>query len=197
MTTVRQIQRLWEARKYAQLYSELTSARPEGTLRIQWECSQSVPAAALAVIRLDELNQSYVPLSAKLIRSLIATQQKDGGWGDLMATALALRALSCAGGWGQAIKQGLAYLANLQKPEGIWPRVPLRRMSGDAFVSAFILQQIGDLPSFQGAIRFEDAIRWFATNETTLDPEARRLWDRARLKCRTRRIDAAAPSLWS
>src|SRR5437764_9870979 len=103
----------------------------------------------MAIIRLDELNQSYVPLCAKLIRSLIATQQKDGGWGDLMATALAIRALSCCRGQGLAIQQGLVHLANLQKSDGAWPKVPLRRLSADGFVSAFILLQLGALSVFR------------------------------------------------
>src|SRR5262245_25725752 len=115
MTTVRQLERLWNARKFDLIYSELTSARPEGSLPVAWECSQAIPAAAMALIRLDELDQSYVPLAGKLIRTLIVTQQYDGGWGDLMATALALRALTRCRGQGLVIERGLVYLANLQQ----------------------------------------------------------------------------------
>jgi len=184
MTTVRQIERLWEARKYQQIYKELTVARPEGMLHTSWDCPQSIPAAAMVIIRLDELDQSHVPLAGNLIRSLLVTQQLDGGWGDLIATALALRALTRCRGQGLAIERGMAYLANLQQTVGTWPKVPIRRMPADACVSAFILQQLGESAIFRASVRFDDAIAWFARNESSLDDESRRIWASARLKCR-------------
>ena len=54
MTTVRQIQRQWDARKYEKLFEELVATRPDTALRIEGVCSAAVPAAAFAMIRLDE-----------------------------------------------------------------------------------------------------------------------------------------------
>jgi hypothetical protein len=156
-----------------------------------------VPAAAIAIIRLDELGQSHVPLYGPLVRALIATQQADGGWGDLMVTALALRGLLCGRGQGAVIADGMECLANLQKPEGIWPRIPVRRMPADSLVSAYVMLQLGNVADFRAAIRFGDAVNWFIANESTLEPDARRIWDRARVKCRLPRMVAAAAPLWS
>jgi len=38
-----------------------------------------------------------------------------------------------------AIDRGIACLADLQQPAGIWPRVPIHRMPSDAAASAYIL----------------------------------------------------------
>jgi hypothetical protein len=56
-------------------------------------------------------------------------------------------------------------------------------MPADPYVSAFILLQLGDHPAFRQAVRFFDALNWFEANEATLDADARRLWDRASLRC--------------
>ena len=85
-----------------------------------------------------------MPLCPKLIRTIIAKQDPDGGWGDLMLTALCIRALSINNGSGDAVCRAIHFLANMQQPTGIWPRIPIRRMPHDAFaVSAFILLQLG------------------------------------------------------
>src|SRR5688500_16108573 len=142
MTTVKQIERAWTARTYEKLFRELVSSRPESGFRLEVQTSRSALAAAMGVIRLEELNQSHVPLYSKLLRALIGSQDADGGWGDPVSTALCLRALLCGQGTGEAVERGMAYLANLQKDEGTWPQVPLRRMSADAYVSAFVLYQL-------------------------------------------------------
>src|SRR4029077_1477677 len=118
-------------------------------------------AAALAVIRLDELSQSYLPLYSRLIRAILCQQQEDGGWGDLPTTALCLRALLAGNGDGVAIERGLDYLASLQKDEGIWPAAPIRRLPEDARVSLFILYQLGDHPRFRESVDFSRAVSWF------------------------------------
>ena len=115
MQTTRQIDRFWNARQYDRLARELLSARIEFSARLLGEIAHSVPAAALALIRLDELNQGFHPLNEKLIRTIIAAQEGDGGWGDLIVSALCLRALMCNRGQGIAIDRGIAWLANLQK----------------------------------------------------------------------------------
>src|SRR5438270_711757 len=92
MITVKQMERAWNARQYERLYRDLLAFRPEATLRMDFESGWAAPAAAMALIRMDELSQSHLPLFGKLLRALIATQQQDGGWGDVTTTALCLRA---------------------------------------------------------------------------------------------------------
>lgn len=184
MTTLRQIERLWAARRYESLFRQLLAARPEASFRLEVELARALPAAALALIRLDELCQSHQPLANELLRTILAAQESDGGWGDPMTTALCLRALLTGRGTGDSIDRGLFYLANLQKSDGIWPNAPLRRLPADPFASAFILHQLGDQPRFRSAVRFFDALNWFDRHESTLDPESRRLWDRAAVRCR-------------
>ena len=183
MITIRQIERAWTARTYEKLFRELVSTRPEAGFRFELEQGRAIPAAAMAVIRLDELSQAYVPLCAKLVRAVIAGQEADGGWGDAMTTALCLRALLCSNGDGVAIERGLQYLANLQKAEGAWPAIPLRRMPADGYVSAVILFELGDNPRFRESVRFEDALHWLQANEHRLDADARHMWERASCRC--------------
>ena len=197
MTTIKQIERLWMARKYDALFRDLIAARPEASIRLELECSHAVPAAAIAMIRLDELGQAHVPLYARLLRTLLSTQESDGGWSDPMATALALRALLNGRGASEPAERGLHYLAQMQKAEGIWPKVPFRRMPADPYVSAFVLFELGDNDRFRGSVRFLDAVNWFETHEAALDPESRRLWDRASLRCQLHRPGGPAPLLWS
>jgi hypothetical protein len=103
-----------------------------------------------------------------------------------MTTALSLRALLQCQGTGPTIDRALTYLANLQKSEGIWPNVPLRRLPADPYVSAFILYQLAPYPEFRAAVRFFEAVNWFEFNEASLDAESRTLWDRASHRCQLR-----------
>lgn len=198
MMTVRHIERLWDSKSYGKLMRDLLVARPESGARLETELSRGIPAAAMALIRLDELCQSSVPLYNRLLRTILNDQHADGGWGDPMSTALCLRALLCGQGNGSAIDRGLQYLANLQRPEGIWPAGPIRRMPADPYVSAFILLQLGQHPQFRSTIRFFESINWFEINKSELDPETAKLWDRANPRC-GRKV-AALPGevhLWS
>jgi hypothetical protein len=147
----------------------------------------------MAVIRLDELAQSYVPLSGELVRTILNSQRHDGGWGDVMVTALCLRALMCGRGHGVAIDFGLEALASLQKEEGIWPAMPVRRMPADAFASAFMMLQLGDMEEFRKAVRFEAAMEWFESNDLALDEDIRRLWNHTKRRAtRVRCMKAAS-----
>ena len=195
MITVRQIEREWEAKAYQKLFHELTAVRPESSLRLGVDESRPVVAAAMAIIRLDELSQSHVKLYSRLVKTIIAAQEADGGWADLGTTALCLRALLCGAGGGLAIERGLAYLVSLQKSDGTWPNVPIRRMPSDPYLSAIILYQLGDQPRFASAVRLGDAVRWFAENESSLDEETRTIWLRARRRCRIPASEALVPSL--
>jgi hypothetical protein len=191
MMTVRMIERLWAARNYQRLFHELIASRPEASFPLEAELAR-LPAsgAALALIRLDELSQSQTRITPELVRALLSAQDADGGWTDPMATALCLRALLLSEGHGLAIQRALTYLANMQKTEGIWPKLPFRRMPADSFASAFILFHLGDKRDFRAAVRFPDAVNWFHYHQHTLDVETRQLWQLTSLRCR---VHSTAP----
>jgi hypothetical protein len=182
MTTVRQIERQWTARAYGPLFSTLNSARPESDFSKATKVTQPA-AAALAIIRLDELTLSRAPIYADLVRALLRAQDPTGGWGDPAITALCLRALLCSNGKGESISRGLHYLAELQKPEGIWPGLPVRRMPLDPLVSAYVLYELGDRPEFRRAVRFAEAVNWFTGKHAALDAAAYRVWQFAQRRC--------------
>ena len=183
MITVRQIERLWMAQMYRRLVSELVCNRAEAAFGFTDDLSRPATAAAIAMVRLDELSQAHVRLFARLLRAVLSAQEADGGWGDPVATALCLRALMCCRGQGLAIDRGLAYLANLQKTEGIWPKEPIRRLGADATVSAFILFELADSEAFRQAVRFQDAVRWVQHNHGGLEPSVRPLWESVARRC--------------
>ncbi len=184
MITVKQIDRTWTARQYERLYRDLITFRPEANLTPEPESGWAAPAAAMALIRMDELDQSYVPLYSRLVKALIACQQADGSWGDLVTTALCCRALLCGQGEGIAIDRGIAFLANCQKSEGPWPRIPLRRMPEDAAVTVAILTHLGADPAFQSVVRLDDVLAWLQLNEPFLDLSTRQNWSRISRRCR-------------
>jgi hypothetical protein len=185
MTTVRHIERLWDAKAWGRLLRELLENRAESSTRLEVEVHSLVAAAAMAMIRLDELGQSHTPLFGRLIRTLLASQDPDGGWRDPATTALCLRALLIDRGQGLAIDRGLRYLGTMQKDEGAWPNEPIRRMGADGFTSALVMFHLSDAPAFRAAVRFDDAVRWFTRHADELDNEAKRLWSLASLRCRT------------
>ena len=185
MMTVKQIERNWVGKLYERLFRDLVACRPEAAMTFESEGDWIAPSAAMALIRMDELMQSHVPLYRQLIRVLLSVQQADGSWGDPAATALCLRALLCGNGDGVAIQRGMDFLARLQKPEGLWPKFPLRRMPEDALVSAFVILELGDQPVFQSTIRLEDAIGWFKSNERFVGSAERDVWKSAVRRTRT------------
>lgn len=195
MTTVRQIQRLWSAKAYEKLLQLLLLPRAEASERLTRELTGPVAAAALVVVRLDEMAQTFAPLNAEAIRVIVAAQMPQGGWGDPLLTAVCLRALMCGRGHGSAVDRGLRHLGELQKEEGIWPNPPVRRLPADAFASAFLLMQLGESDAFRSAVRLADAVEWFESNELALDGPTRRLWAHAARRCEgrpTRRPATAA-----
>ena len=68
-------------------------------------------AGLRGMISLDELEQAHNPLSRKLLNVLLVGQERDGGWGDPLTTALYLRALLCGQGQGEAVQRALAYVS--------------------------------------------------------------------------------------
>lgn len=199
MMTVRQLERWWRSKEYGRLADVLLEMRPEATLRVRRELARAVPAAAMAVIRLDELSQAHLPFASEMIRAVLQGQEADGGWGDPLATAVCLHALICSNGDGAAIERGLDYLANLQRSDGLWPGVPMRRMPADPFVSAFILYHLGQDSRFAQRTRLSDALAWFEGHGgADLDMDTARLWHSIALRGPARRLaqQGASPS-WS
>ena len=182
MLTTRYIEKLWDGRQYQRILEELMAPRIEAAATEELRQSPAAASAAMALIRLEELHQVHASLCPRLIRSLVALQEADGGWGDVAVTALCIRALSLQNGRGVAIERGMAYLAALQQPDGIWPKIPIRRMPADALVSAFVLFQLADHPEFREAVDFDAAYGWFESHRWALDPAAKALWDHARLR---------------
>ncbi len=197
MITLRQVERLWNGNEFNRISLLLLEMRPEASLRITAEFARAVPAAALTVIRLDELNQGHTPFVSQLIQNILAAQDADGGWGEPLITALCLRALMCAGGEGIAIDRGLQYLAHLQKADGLWPKVALRRMPADAYTSVFILYQLADDERFAQAVRMDDAIAWFETHNAELDPDTARLWHNFALRHGSAQCQRSLAFQWS
>src|SRR6476661_2236914 len=95
MITLHRIDRLFSEHQHPRLYRELVAARPEAFLGLDQTLARVAPIAALGIIRLDELNQSHTPTYRRLLNVLLTSQKADGGWGDCVTTALALRALLC------------------------------------------------------------------------------------------------------
>lgn len=144
MLTVRQIERWWQMQAHDRLIDELCTGRAEAVGGIRQLLTGPVAAAALAIIRMDELHQSHLPLSSKMVRHLLASQAPDGGWGDPVLTALALRALSRGAGAGLSVERAIERLGDLQRDDGQWPREPFRRMPSDPAVTAFVLFQLAE-----------------------------------------------------
>jgi hypothetical protein len=184
MLTSRQVERIWNQGQFQLLSSLCLEMRPEYSARLLADLSGSVPAAALAVIRFDEFGQSHLPLVTRLLRHILAAQEPDGGWGNPLLTALALRALLTCSGDGPAIDRGLASLATLQKDDGLWPRIPVRRMPADPFASAFILLQLSPFSRFRSVVRFRDALHQFEADPFDADAETRQLARILRLRYR-------------
>src|SRR5438874_2521767 len=118
MITIRHIERLFDAKQYLRLSHELMATRAEGLAELEPTLGRAVPLAALGVIRMDELSQAHHPLYRRFLNVILTSQEKDGGWGDPLTTAICLRALLCGNGNGPAVQGGLAYLAGLQREEG-------------------------------------------------------------------------------
>src|SRR4051794_25721441 len=95
MMTVRHIERLFSDQQHRRLYRELIAARPEANFALEPALGRVAPTAALALIRLDELTQGHTPLYRRLLNVVLTAQQADGGWGDLLTSAVCVRALLC------------------------------------------------------------------------------------------------------
>jgi hypothetical protein len=193
MITVRQVQRLWDSQQYGRLLDDLVSPRIEALATRELAERPRAAAAAMALIRLDELNQGHASICPKLIRAILTQQENDGGWGDVPVTALCLRALLLWGGEGDGVHHGLVYLANLQQPTGLWPKIPIRRMAADPLVSAFVLLQLADSALFRAAVDFDSAVAWFQDHAAMAESSAQTLWSHARPRSTRRETQLTLP----
>src|SRR4051794_29446553 len=106
MITIRHIERLFSDHQHPRLYRELIAGRPEAAVGLEAVLARVVPIAALGMIRLDELSQSHTSMYRRLLGVVLTSQQADGGWGNAMISALALRALlGSGGGHGPAVER--------------------------------------------------------------------------------------------
>ncbi|MCC6240963.1 MAG: terpene cyclase/mutase family protein [Phycisphaerales bacterium] len=198
MTTVKRMERAWAAGLYGRLLEELMVGRPEAGLPQEYTWRVLPATAAMVLIRLDELAQNHVPLFQRLVRVLLQNQETDGGWGDLMTTALALRALMLDGGEGNAVDRGLDYLVNLQKENGAWPAEPLRRFPEDVTTTAFVMYQLAGLPLFRQRVRFERALVFLNNPDRQLDAATRQLCQRSIARSQLLAIEPAEDRfIWS
>lgn len=168
MLTIRQIERLWESKDFPRLARELLAGRVESSPQLVLLASQAPACTALALIRLDELGAASHPLAQKLIHSLLRTQNGDGSFSvlqlagapsgpDLVVTALAARALAISNGQGPAVDRAVAYLLDLQKDDGTFPRIPIRRTEADAFTTQQVRLHLANVPQAKQRLRPTEA----------------------------------------
>lgn len=191
MITIRQIERLWKDKKFKRLMRDCTAARPEASLRLETDLANRLAAAAMAVVRLDELNRQTAPVFDLLLAAVLSGQEADGGWGDAPTTALCLRALAIAGGPVEAIGRGIEFVHNLQREEGLWPAGPLKWVPGDPYLTAFALLHLtadARLRGFVDRLNLDAAADWLDFNPGRLDAETGRLWGRVGSRCRVRQV---------
>jgi hypothetical protein len=199
MMTVRHIERLFSHQQHGRLYRELIAGRPEGGAGLDALLCRVVPIAALGMIRLDELSQSQTSMYRRLLNVVLTAQNPDGGWGDVVTTAIAIRALlgNASTGHGQTIERGLACLARCQgEADGLWQRAECET----ALVSAFILMQLGDRAAFRASVRFAQAVDWFngRAPQFASGSPIRRLWTHASVRCRMTPADRDGfATLWT
>jgi hypothetical protein len=186
MMTVRQIEKWWAAKEHAKLSRECLAGRSEGVESMRGLLVGPVSAAALALVRLDELGQQSDFTSA-LLRAVIDAQSDEGGWDDPLLTALCVRALLAHDDQHDRAAAGIASLARLQRVDGAWPREPLRRMPGDAMATAFILLQLVNDSGFRAVARVDDAVRWLRSQQPGLTGDAGSLTRVALLRAASRR----------
>lgn len=179
MITVRQMERWWDANDYGRMARELLASRVENSPQMRQACGGASGAAALAMIRLDELDQSHVALRERLLQRVLRTQEADGGWGDPLVTAVVLQALLSGHGAGAAVDGAIGYLVRLQQEQGSWPAEPLRRMPADVFVTAFIVHALADCLAFEQAARMNAAMEYLEEHAGA-EPLARQVCERMR-----------------
>ena len=171
MTTVKQMDGMWTDGQGKKLFAELSKFRPDVPEFLTAELGGSaVATAALSMIRLQELSQTRTSLYRALLARLTVTQEADGGWGDALATTLATRALLNEPEGRSAGMKAVILLGNLQKEDGSFPRETIRRLSGDALATAFILAHLSRISDVANRFRLEAAINHLVESRSTASP---------------------------
>lgn len=171
MTTVRQMDGMWTDGQGKKLFAELSKFRPDVPEFLTTELGGSaVAAAALSMIRLQELSQTRTPLYRALLARLTVTQQPDGGWGDTLATVLAARALLNDAEGRSAGMKAVVLLSGLQLEDGTFPRTTSRRIAGDTLATAFFLAHLVRIPDVANRIRLEAAVSGLVAARATASP---------------------------
>jgi len=166
-------ERLWNARQYVKLFGSLIANRPESTFRLEIDTPTSTLAAAMGIIRLDELNQPMCRFTAPSSEHWSPPRNGTAAGATRPSQPVSARP-DAREGASESIQRGLRYLADLQKSDGLWPKIPFRRMPGDACVSAFVLHQLSGDERFRAVVRFNDAVSWLRNN---------RHWNQKRTDC--------------
>jgi len=192
--TVRQIEKWWAAREHGKLARECLAGRSEGADSVRALLVGPVAAAALALVRIDELGQRS-DVTTSLLRVVIDAQSDEGGWDDPLLTALCVRALQAHEAQPSRAAAGIASLARLQRDDGAWPREPLRRMPGDAMATAFVLLQLVNDPEFRAVARVDDAVRWLRGQQPCLTGDAANLTRLALLRAASRQPVGRLPTV--
>jgi hypothetical protein len=158
MFTTRQIGRLWRQGDYGLIVQACLDARPEAVAPWREDLSGPVAAAALALVRFDELACPDHEPAREFLRCVLAAQRPDGGFGSMVLSAVCLRALLAGNGSGPAVERAIDFLARHQRADGLWPAQPNDRLPGDPTVTAFVLLHLGYCPRFTSAVRLEEAL---------------------------------------
>ena len=112
-----------------------------------------------------------VLVDEELIARLIELQEKNGGWGSTLVTALATRAMLNDPAGRAAGVRGAVLLTQLQKDDGSMPREAVRRLPGDAVATAFTLMHLARASDFAQVFRLEAAIHSVTAARGTVAPQ--------------------------
>jgi len=163
MLTHRHIERLWNQEDHRKLFAALAVGRAEFPADVVAELAgRPLSTAALAVIRLAELNQTRCAVFPRLVNFLLASRDIDHIWGDVMTSAMVIRALRVVVSSGPVVDESCRALAALQKDDGSFPDQAVRRMTGDPLTTALVIALLGDDRTFADAISIDAALKWLA-----------------------------------
>jgi hypothetical protein len=196
MITVRQIERLFQARDYKRLMVQCAAGRVEhnppagGAIGHDRQvdfgdgCGSTLPAvaSAVAVLRLDELNQGHAPVVRSLLAEVLRLQRPDGSWGDPVSTVLCWRALVRGGVQPARAELAIDWLASHQREDGGWASGASSRMPSDLPTTAIVLLHLASEISGHDRVRLDEARELLGRWEIDLDDPHRRLARTARLK---------------
>jgi hypothetical protein len=188
MLTCTKLTRLWTAGRFRALIREALAGRPEGRLELDQRRGGPIVAAALALLRLCELNQPGHRLAGVLRDRLIWTQGAAGDWsGDAAVTALVARALTTADGQRTTVGRTIAKGVRASTPadraiDWLTSRGPADW--GDDWAVAVVLLQLGREPAFREKVDLAEvlAMESRAGGAVEADAVTRLAWKHAKLR---------------